>query len=301
MKAQARPVIVIRRKKVVHAHHGGSWKIALADFMTALMALFLVMWILTAANKQQRDAVAEYFRTPLVVAMAGGDKSSASTSAIPGGGPDPSFSEGERQRVDLQQQTRPSDLQRRFFLDLQRRIESVVQADPQLRELNAHLRFDLTMEGLRIQVLDSENRPMFSLGSDEVEPYMRDLLRTMAPLINELPNKLSISGHTDSLPYAGGIGGYSNWELSSDRANASRRELVAGGLDPRKLLRVSGVADNVHMPEITDSSPINRRIELLMLYPETAEGIKYPPLATEESTAPEWRTGANDANRISGI
>jgi len=122
---------------------------------------------------------------------------------------------------------------------------------------------------------------MFSLGSDQVAPYMRDLLRTIAPLLNELPNQLSISGHTDSLPYAGGLGGYSNWELSSDRANASRRELVAGGLDPSKLLRVSGVADNVIMPEADGDSPINRRIELMVLYPETAEGIRFPPLMTD--------------------
>jgi chemotaxis protein MotB len=239
------------------------------------------MWILTAASKEEKAAVAEYFRTPLVVAMAGGDKASASTSAIPGGGPDPMFSEGERARVHVREQSRPSEEQKRFFMDLQRRIEATLAADPSLRELRSQLRFDLTLEGLRIMVMDNEKRPMFTIGSDEVAPYMRELLRTIAPMLNELPNELSISGHTDSLPYAGGIGGYSNWELSSARALASRRELVAGGLDPGKLLRVSGVADNVLVAGTFAESSINRRIELLLLYPETAEAIRVPALLNE--------------------
>ncbi len=117
---------------------------------------------------------------------------------------------------------------------------------------------------------------MFELGSDQVAPYMRSLLRTIAPLLNELPNDLSISGHTDSVPYAGGYRGYSNWELSNDRANASRRELVAGGLDPDQLLRVSGFADRVLLADTAPTDPINRRIELVVLLPEIAEAIRNP-------------------------
>ncbi|EWH03705.1 flagellar motor protein MotB [Halomonas sp. BC04] len=269
--------IIIRRKKVVHGHHGGSWKIALADFMTALMALFLVMWILSVASEEQRQGVADYFSTPLTTAIGGGDRS-GSTRVIPGGGPDPVHSEGERARIDTRSQTRPSDQQRRFFMDLQRRIESVIEADPELRELRQQMRFDLTPEGLRIQLLDTDQRPMFDIGSDRVAPYMRNLLRTIAPLLNELPNYLSIGGHTDSLPYAGGYRGYSNWELSSDRANASRRELVVGGLDSSKLLRVSGFADRVQLPDTDSRDADNRRIELLILLPEVAEYIRRPSI-----------------------
>lgn len=275
MTPNRRPII-IRRKKVIHRHHGGSWKIALADFMTALMALFLVMWILSQAGQEQREAVSEYFRTPLLTAITGGDGSAQSTSVIPGGGPDPVHSDGERARIDLRTQTRPSEQQRRAFRDLQQRIETAIDADPDLRQLRQQLRFDMTPEGLRIQLHDTEQRPMFSLGSDRVEPYMRDLLRTMAPLLNELPNDLSISGHTDSLAYLNGYRGYSNWELSSDRANASRRELVFGGLNPAKLLRVSGFADRVVMPETEASDPANRRIELLVLFPQVADRIRSP-------------------------
>ncbi|WP_111414059.1 flagellar motor protein MotB [Billgrantia lactosivorans] len=271
-----RPIIV-RRKKVVHRHHGGSWKIALADFMTALMALFLVMWILSVSSDEQREGVAEYFSTPLASAVSGGDRS-GSTLAIPGGGPDPAHSDGERARIDTREFSRPSEQQRRFFMDLQRRIEAVIEADPELRVLRQQMRFDLTPEGLRIQLLDTEQRPMFAVGSDRVEPYMRNLLRTIAPLLNDLPNDLSIGGHTDSRPYAGGYRGYSNWELSSDRANASRRELVAGGLDSEKLLRVSGYADRVLLPDTDPFDADNRRIELLVLLPEVAEYIRQPDI-----------------------
>jgi chemotaxis protein MotB len=243
--------------------------------MTALMALFLVMWILSVATEEQKQGVADYFSTPLMTAITGGDRS-GSTQVIPGGGPDPAHSDGERSRIDTQQQTRPSEEQRRFFMDLQRRIEAVIEQDPALRELRQQMRFDLTPEGMRIQLLDTEQRPMFALGSARVETYMRDLLRAMAPLINELPNEISISGHTDNLAYLNGYRGYSNWELSTDRANASRRELVAGGLDSAKLLRVSGFADRVPMPDTQPDDPVNRRIELLLLLPEIAERIRNP-------------------------
>lgn len=274
--ASGRP-IVIRRKKVVHGHHGGSWKIALADFMTALMALFLVMWILSSSGKAEREAVAEYFRTPLMVAVSG-EKTASSASPIPGGGADPVHTDGERARIDLRTQTRPSDEQRRFFMDLQRRIEAAIEADPTLRELRPQLRFDLTQEGLRIQVLDTERRPMFDLGSDRMAPYMGELLQTLAPLLNELPNDLSISGHTDSLAYANGSRGYSNWELSTGRANASRRELVAGGFASEKLLRIAGYADRVPLQDADASAAANRRIELVVLYPEVSAAIRAPAM-----------------------
>lgn len=278
--------IVIRRKKVAHAHHGGAWKIALADFMTALMAFFLVLWILSIASDEERRGVADYFSTPLITAITGGDRS-GSTSAIPGGGPDPTHSDGERARIDTLQRTRPSMQDRRFFTDVQERIERAIELDPELRQLRSQMRFDLTREGLRIQLLDTEQRPMFELGSDQVAPYMRSLLRTIAPLLNELPNELSISGHTDSVPYIGGYRGYSNWELSNDRANASRRELIAGGFDPGQLLRVSGFADRVLLPETEPSDPVNRRIELVVLLPEIADAIRNPAVMGPDVSLPE--------------
>ncbi|SPJ34896.1 flagellar motor protein MotB [Kushneria phyllosphaerae] len=262
--SQHRRPIVIRRKKAA-AHHGshGSWKIAYADFMTAMMAFFLVMWLLAGTSKAEFEQISEYFRTPLKVALAGGDRNSASNSAIPGGGDDVMHSEGERSRITIEQNssmaTDMSALSR-----LKARLEALMQEDPALRDLRSQMRLDLTPEGLRIQIVDSQRRPMFEVGSARVATYMHRILTAIAPLLNELPNKLTLSGHTDDLPFAAGLKGYSNWELSTDRANASRRELVAGGLEPEKLLRVIGMADTMNMPDEEDSA-LNRRISILVL------------------------------------
>jgi chemotaxis protein MotB len=271
-QAHGRP-IVIKRKKVVQAHHGGTWKIALADFMTALMALFLVLWLIGNASEAELEGIAEYFNTPLRAAITGGERNTGAPSIIPGGGADPAHQQGERLRLDRRQETRPADTRRNFH-ELQRRIEAAIIADPELRQLLDQVRFDITPEGLRVQFLDSDRRPMFELGSAQVEVYMGKLLRTIAPMLNELPHKISISGHTDSLAFAGGDTGYSNWELSADRANASRRELIAGGLKPERLLRVTGMADRVPLPGKAASDPINRRIALMVLDQQVVEEIR---------------------------
>ncbi|GAB3460210.1 flagellar motor protein MotB [Azotobacter salinestris] len=281
-----RPVIIIRRKKKGgHGHHGGAWKIAFADFMTALMALFLVLWTLASASDEHRIAVAEYFRTPLLVAMAGGDRDGASQSVIPGGGPDPTFAEGERARIDLrQEQRRIDELERKRLRELEERLEAAINIDPLLKDLRDQILVDLTPEGLRIQLVDTEQRPMFEIGSAKVAPYMRTLLRTLAPMLNELPNRIQITGHTDSLPYAGGEAGYSNWELSADRANASRRELIGGGLAPEKLLRTSGMSDRIPFEGAAPNDAANRRIAVIVLDSRFADSIldqrEYGPLSS---------------------
>lgn len=282
----ARTIIIRRRRMPPGQYSGGAWKIALADFMTALMALFLVLWLVSTASPQELQGLAEYFRTPLSVALSGGDRSSADASVIPGGGADPAHAEGERARVDLRQQSRPSD-SRNLFRHLRQRIETAISASPNLRELSEQMRFDMTPEGLRIQLVDTERRPMFKLGSDQVAPYMRELLRTLAPLLNELPNRISISGHTDSLRYTLGDRGYSNWELSSDRANASRRELVAAGLDGDKLLRVAGMGDRVPMAHSNPGDPVNRRISLVVLTAQAAARIQAQSQAGAYQPLPE--------------
>jgi len=270
---EGHPRIIIRRKGGGHAgHHGGAWKIALADFMTTLMALFLVLWVIATATPEQLRGLADYFSTPLAQAVAGGDRTTSSDSAIPGGGPDHVYNEGERANVHVQAQPRPSE-QRERLRHLRDNIMAAVQANKQLRDVRDQLRFEMTPEGLRIQMVDSDRRPMFELGSDKLEPYMRDLLRAMVPFLNELPNQLSIYGYTDDRPYQTGENGYSNWELSAGRANASRRELVADGLDSSKLLTVTGVADRIPLPGAKSSDPANRRIELLVLTSNAAQRI----------------------------
>ena len=164
MKADDKRPIIIKRKKQSHGHHGGAWKIAFADFMTAMMALFLVLWILATSTPDERKMVAEYFRTPLVVAMAGGDKDSASTSAIPGGGDDPTKAEGEVRAIDINELSR-SNIDRESLEELKRAIEEAIDLDEVVRQMKDQIVIDMIPEGLRIQLVDSEKRPMFEVGS----------------------------------------------------------------------------------------------------------------------------------------
>ncbi|WP_275556652.1 flagellar motor protein MotB [Mixta sp. Marseille-Q2659] len=266
-------VLVKKRKHKKHEGGHGSWKIAYADFMTAMMAFFMVMWLISVANPKQLTQIAEYFQTPLKVALSGGQRSSDSESPIPGGGDDPTRKEGEVQKhVDLDAEKRKLDEIR--LNRLRERLDQLIESDPRLKSLRPHLIINLVEEGLRIQIIDSQNRPMFKTGSAQVEPYMRDILRAIAPILNDLPNKISLAGHTDDFQYATGDRGYSNWELSADRANASRRELVAGGLDGSKMLRVVGMSDTMRLKNRGGDEAINRRISLLVLNHDTQAQIE---------------------------
>ncbi|HED1422111.1 TPA: flagellar motor protein MotB [Kluyvera georgiana] len=273
MKNQSHPNVVVKRRK--HKSHGsahGSWKIAYADFMTAMMAFFLVMWLISISSPKELIQIAEYFRTPLATAITGGQRMANSESPIPGGGDDVTQQQGE-----VHKQPNIDDLKKRMETNRLKRIrgelDQLIEADPKLRALRPHLKIDIVQEGLRIQIIDSQNRPMFKTGSAEVEPYMRDILRAIAPVLNEIPNKVSLAGHTDDYPYATGERGYSNWELSADRANASRRELVAGGLDDGKVLRVIGMSNSMRLSEHGGNDAINRRISLLVLNNQAEQAI----------------------------
>lgn len=255
---------IIRVKKRVSHHqngHGGSWKIAYADFMTAMMAFFLVMWLISISSPQELTQIAEYFRTPLKTAINPGKKSGDATNPIPGGGKDIIFRDGD---VLPEPNNKIEDEANYRFEKLKQSLEQAILKDPRLNELKPHLLIDMIDDGLRIQIVDSENRPMFMVGSAHVEPYMRDILRAIAPLLNDVPNRISISGHTDDLPYANSAN-YNNWELSADRANASRRELIAGGLNQDKILRVVGMASSIHLDKNNGLAPINRRISIIVL------------------------------------
>lgn len=273
MKNPSHPIVVVKRRK--HKSHNsahGSWKIAYADFMTAMMAFFLVMWLISISSPKELIQIAEYFRTPLATAITGGPRMANSDSPIPGGGDDITQQQGE-----VHKQPNIEELKQRMEMNRLKRIrgelDQLIEADPKLRALRPHLKIDLVQEGLRIQIIDSQNRPMFKTGSAEVEPYMRDILRAIAPVLNEIPNRISLSGHTDDYPYANGERGYSNWELSADRANASRRELVAGGLDDGKVLRVIGMSNSMRLSEHGGNEAINRRISLLVLNNQAEQAI----------------------------
>lgn len=272
-KAQRRPVVVRRKHRRRYESHG-TWKIAYADFMTALMAFFLVMWFLSNLSKPELQDVSQYFRTPLNVALVSGDKRSASNSAIPGGGDDLVHSTGEVALTTPRAVNyNPRDSRR--LERLRKRLEAQIQQDPKLSRMSSQIKIKVTRDGLLIQIFDSKRRPMFDLGSAKLKPDVVTLLRRIAPTLATVDNKITLTGHTDDLPYASGLHSYSNWELSADRANAARRALVAGGLKPGKLLRVIGAADTKHINGDEPGSPLNRRIGILLLNDHAQRRIEH--------------------------
>lgn len=258
------PVIISRkRKKKKHTHHGGTWKIAYADFMTAMMAFFLVMWLLSQSTDMERELIADYFRMPLKPSMANGDKTSLSDSVIPGGGDDIIKRQGEVFKGQLSQIDKHKRVE--SLKQAKEKLQKMIETDPRLNNFKSNILLNLTNDGLLIQITDSQDRPMFRVGSELPESYMNGILQALVPLLQELPNALSLTGHTDSLPYAGGEGGYSNWELSAGRANAARRVLVRAGLSDERFLRVIGTASRMPLENTPPESAVNRRISILVL------------------------------------
>ena len=261
-----RPIIIIKRPVIAAGHHGGAWKIAFADFMTAMFAFFLVMWLLSSSSPKQLTGIAEHFKMPLSEALKGGPAISNSPSVIPGGG-DPLAQKQDVQllKTDVEKNMDSEDEDVSRLDDLKKQLDEMIESSPLLRQFRPQLLIDITPEGLRIQIVDSSNRPMFDRSSAVVVSYMHAILREISPVINAQPNKITLSGHTDATQYAQGDKSYSNWELSADRANASRRELVAGGLQEVKILRVMGVASSMHLNQEDPFAPINRRISIVVL------------------------------------
>ncbi len=269
------PIIVKRVKKGGHAHHGGAWKIAYADFVTAMMAFFLLMWLLGSTTEGDKKGIAEYFQSPLKVSLFGGSGSGDSSHVLKGGGEDLTRQMGQVKRGEVESDDKKINLlalkaaQRRAEMArleaLREKVEDVMARHPQLAELKSQIRLDMTRDGLRIQIVDERNRAMFDSGSAVVKPPMRELLRVLAEVLAEVPNRLTLEGHTDAQPFSAGPAGYGNWELSSDRANASRRELVAGGLPDARVLRVQGLAASQPYDRDDPEAPANRRISIIVM------------------------------------
>jgi chemotaxis protein MotB len=285
------PIIVKRVKKGGHGHHGGAWKIAYADFVTAMMAFFLLMWLLGSTTEGDKKGIADYFNSPLKISLLGGSGSGDSSSVIRGGGTDLTRSSGQVKQGDVEAKKRIINLQalkaeqrRAEMARLQavrEKVEDVLAANPKLAALRSQIRLDMTADGLRIQIVDEFNRAMFDSGSAVVQPHMRELLREIGAVLAEVPNRLTLEGHTDAQPFASGERGYSNWELSSDRANASRRELVAGGLPDDHVLRVQGLASSQPFEAADPASPANRRISIIVMNREAEERLLRPEAPPE--------------------
>lgn len=272
-----KPLIIKRVKKSKgHAHHGGAWKIAYADFVTAMMAFFLLMWLLTNTTEEQRRGISEYFENPLRVSALGGQQVGEQTRPLPGGGEDLSLTDGEVRWGDPTPQELEDQRREQELADLEAlkaAIEEAIESIPSLSQYRDQLLLDITDEGLRIQIIDLENRPMFAIGSAQLQPYAISILSELTTLLNETGNRISISGHTDAAAFAGGEAGYSNWELSNDRANAARRELITAGLNPDKILRIVGLASTALLDSQDPLNPINRRISIVVVNRDTEQAI----------------------------
>jgi len=297
-----RPIIVKKIKKAAHGHHGGAWKIAYADFVTAMMAFFLLMWLLGSASKGQLVGIAEFFKMPLKVALQGGPTIGASDSLLKGGGKDltkqqlqvkPKDGSKEKNKtVDLKNKVLDindvkkalAEAEKAKLAELKSKIEKEIEQSPTLSQYKKQLLLDITSEGLRIIIVDEKNRPMFNSAKAELQPYAKQILREIGQMLNGVPNRISLSGHTDATPYSTGEKSYSNWELSADRANTSRRELVAGGMDEDKLLRVVGLSSATLFDKENPFNPINRRISIIVMNKQAEENVIKDESAVQVTT-----------------
>jgi chemotaxis protein MotB len=238
-----------------------------------MMAFFLLMWLLGSTSKGDLQGIASYFSNPVKVSLMGGDGAGDSTSIIQGGGPRLETSKGN---IGKKGKSGTSDLsnselnESRKLQDLKRSITESINKRPNLSEYKNQIRLEMTRDGLQIDIMDHQKRPMFDIGQAVVKPYMREILHEIGASLKEIDNLISLSGHTDATQYSSGLRGYSNWELSADRANASRRELVIGGMPQNKLKRIAGMAETNLLDAQNPSNPINRRISVLVLNYEAA-------------------------------
>ena len=309
-----RPIIIVKKKKMVGGgHHGGAWKVAYADFVTAMMAFFLVMWLVTAVSKDQRAAIFDYFKNP---SMEQGKSSKpapgqmgpggSSTSPINlGGGLDSprvrlekvkdigattavSKTKGTQGKdggeSDQQAQEQVAAAEHQKLESLMVELRAAVSKSQALEPFKDQLLLDITPEGIRIQIVDAQNRPMFDIGSAHLRDYTQSILHELAPYLSSVPNRISLTGHTDIRPYPGQ--GYSNWELSADRANAARRALVNAGLPDEKIARVVGLSSSVLFDKQDPQNAINRRISIVIMTKRAEEDALKTDEAKTEPQGP---------------
>lgn len=301
------PIIVKRVRKVTGGHHGGAWKIAYADFVTAMMAFFLLMWLLGSTTQGDLKGISDFFTTPLKIALTGGTGSGDSSSVIKGGGEDLTKSYGQQNRSDADEKkiinlraaqadyAAVEKAEREKLASLKAKLDEMIEANPKLKQFKNQLLIELTSEGLRIQIVDDQNRPMFDSASAELKPYARDILLAIGSALNDVENRISLSGHTDATPFSGGELNYNNWDLSTDRANASRRVLIQGGMQEAKLLRLVGLASAVPYDRTDPYNPVNRRISIVVMNKRTEDAVLRDGMSEEEFAAKQTQAATAPA------
>jgi len=326
--AHERPIIVVKRhKRRSHAHHGGAWKVAYADFVTAMMAFFLVMWLVTAVSKDQRAAIFDYFKNPSMEpgrsakpapGQMGPGGASTSPINLHGGldsmrsqitpireigateaakpqstrapqqaaGAQAPATEAEKKKIQQLALQAQQDAEHKKLESLMAELRQAVDNSQALEPYKDQLLLDITPEGVRIQIVDARNRPMFDVGSARLRDYTVAILEELAKYLATVSNRISLTGHTDIRPYPGN-GGYSNWELSADRANAARRALIVGGLPDEKIARVVGLASSVLFDKAHPDNPINRRISIVVMTKQAEEDALKTDTASAVDVQPQ--------------
>lgn len=289
-KDEVQPIIIKKVKKGGHGHHGGAWKVAYADFVTAMMAFFLLLWLLNVVTEDELKSISSYFDpTPTVISEAnsgagglmGGQAVSPDGALVTqtqpltqpqttgkAGKTEATFDNVDEESLEkLEEELRKQEDKQ--FEKAKAELEKQIKENPELAELAKNLMIDVTPEGLRIQLVDQDGKPMFPSGSAEMYDYTRKLMKAVSGAVKTMPNEVSVRGHTDSQQYAPGAR-YTNWELSSDRANTSRRALLEDGVAEKRLANVMGKADKEHLITENPADPRNRRISIILLR-ETVE------------------------------
>ena len=293
MASSEQPIIVKRVSRKAGGHHGGSWKIAFADFAIAMMAFFLVMWLVTVATPEQLKMVSAYFKDP--INFDGGSRHPIDLGGSPTPAPQRTLNEETLIELDVtpprMEEKTPDIVEWRELDLLLQELQNKIDTEPVLQRFRDQILVEFTMEGLRIQIVDAENRPMFASGSPDLQPYFEDILLALSDTIAKSPKKISISGHTDAMPYVGRRD-YGNWELSAQRANAARRTLEAAGYPAHQVARVVGYADSALFDSANPLNPINRRIDIVVMHRQAEDAILRDTgslAAPDQQGAPEVR------------
>lgn len=283
---KAKPIIIKRVKRKGHDFHGGSWKVAFADFATAMMAFFLLLWLIGNTSEDEKDAISGYFNDPAGLQ----EKTGSNPSIIGEGGANnavielknvqPETQEVEQEITEDELAKLAEEQEAAKLEALKEELESLVENSAAFEQFKEQVMIDITPAGLRIQIVDKDKRPMFDSGSAEPKLYSKTILRRLARVLRQVPNKLSITGHTDATPYVERED-YGNWELSADRANSARRELMKGGIVEQKIARVEGFSSSILFDKNSPYNPINRRIAIIVLNRSAAENIEKQVLGVE--------------------
>jgi chemotaxis protein MotB len=313
---ELQPIIVKKIKKGGGGHHGGAWKVAYADFVTAMMAFFLLLWLLNVTTEEQKKGIADYFDpNPKIAESVSGAGGMLGGLSISQDGAmvndrqsmpqpqdnNPSLRPGEDKISDEKLKEEIKKREEANFKKAENAIKDAMKDDAEMQELAKSLKMDMTPEGLRIQIIDQDGKPMFPSGSATMYERTQKLLAKVAEVIRKMPNQISVRGHTDGVPYSKG-NDYTNWELSADRANASRRVLVESGFPEARVNNVVGKADTDHLVTDKPNDEQNRRISIILLRGElvTQVGANMSTKAVKEQERaakdPLYRRSSGDVD-----